>query len=267
MEISSSPMTERQRNYRATYRHRIAGWYNGWLHAFVIYVIGFTALSVYFADISDLRWWELGIVPVTFLAANFFEWWIHRFVMHRPSQVKAFRAIYNRHTLMHHQFFTEQEMRFADHHDWRVTFFPPYALVTFTMMSIPPALVLGWLISPNVGWLLISTTTSMYLIYEFMHFCCHVDENWFVRHAPFVNTIRRHHTAHHNQSIMMERNMNLTFPVMDWLFGTSDLNRGLVGHLLNGYDTRFVKTDMRKTSRTPKPNVTGQPTGFATPAE
>ena len=32
MELSSSPMTERQRNYRATYRHRIAGWYNGWLH-------------------------------------------------------------------------------------------------------------------------------------------------------------------------------------------------------------------------------------------
>ena len=229
MELSSSPMTERQRNYRATYRHRIAGWYNGWLHAFVIYVIGFTALSVYFANISDLRWWELAIVPVTFVAANFFEWWIHRFVMHRPSQVKAFRAIYNRHTLMHHQFFTEKEMRFADHHDWRVTFFPPYALVTFTMMSIPPALVVGWLISPNVGWLLISTTTSMYLIYEFMHFCCHVDENWFVRNAPFVNTIRRHHTAHHNQSIMMERNMNLTFPIMDWLFGTSDLDRGLIG--------------------------------------
>ena len=107
MELSSSPMTERQRNYRATYRHRIAGWYNGWLHAFVIYVIGFTALSVYFANVSDLRWWELAIVPVTFLFANFFEWWIHRFVMHRPSQVKAFRAIYNRHTLMHHQFFTD----------------------------------------------------------------------------------------------------------------------------------------------------------------
>ena len=153
-------------------------------------------------------------------------------------------------------------MRFADHNDWRVTFFPPYALVTFTMMSIPPALVLGWLISPNVGWLLISTTTSMYLIYEFMHFCCHVDENWFVRNAPFVNTIRRHHTAHHNQSIMMERNMNLTFPIMDWLFGTSDLDRGLIGHLLNGYDTRFVKTNMRKTSRTPKPDLTGTSDGF-----
>jgi hypothetical protein len=104
--------------------------YNGWLHVLVIYVIGFTALSVYFANISNLRWWELATVPLTFLFANFFEWWIHRFVMHRPSQVKAFRAIYNRHTLMHHQFFTEREMRFADHNDWRVTFFPPYALVT-----------------------------------------------------------------------------------------------------------------------------------------
>jgi len=177
---------------------------------------------------------------------------VHRYVMHRPSNIAMLRAIYSRHTLMHHQFFTEQEMRFADHHDWRVTFFPPYALVAFTFMSIPPAIFAGWLISPNVGWLLISTTTSMYLIYEFMHFCCHVDDNWFVRHMPFVNTIRRHHTAHHNQSIMMERNMNLTFPIMDCLMGTSDLNRGVLGHVFNGYDTRYVKTDMRKTARTPR---------------
>jgi len=124
--------------------------------------------------------------------------------------------------------------------------------VVFTLMSIPPAIVFGWLVSPNVGWLLITTTTSMYLIYEFMHFCCHVDENWFVRNMPFVNTIRRHHTAHHNQSIMMERNMNLTFPIMDYLLGTSDLNRGLLGHVFNGYSTRYVKTDTRKTARTPR---------------
>ena len=50
-------------------------------------------------------------------------------------------------------------MRFADHHDWRVTFFPPYALVVFILMSIPAALVLGCLVSANVGWLFMSTTT------------------------------------------------------------------------------------------------------------
>jgi hypothetical protein len=39
---------------------------------------------------------------------------------------------------------------------------------------------------------------------------------------------------------------------MDYLMGTSDLNRGLLGHIFNGYDTRYVKTNMRKTARTPR---------------
>jgi hypothetical protein len=223
LELTDSGMSERQRGYRATYRERVAGWYNGWLHVFIIYTIGLTALYIYISNMQSISLLEWLTVPLTFLMCNFFEWWLHRYIMHRPSKVPLFRAVYSRHTLMHHQFFTDTEMRFAGQHDFRVTFFPP-----------------------------ITTTTSMYLIYEFMHFCCHIDENWFVRNAPFINTIRRHHTAHHNQNIMMERNMNLTFPVMDWLFGTSDLNRGLLGHVFNGYDTAHVKTDMRKTSATPK---------------
>ena len=252
MELALTRMTERQRRYRATYRERVAGWYNGGLHVLLIYVIGFTALYVYAANIHDARWWEYLTIPVVFLISNFFEWAVHRYVMHRPSNVPLLRAVYSRHTLEHHQFFTEEEMRFADHHDWRVTFFPPYALVVFTLMSIPPAIAAGLLISANVGWLLIATTTSMYLIYESMHFCCHIEENWFVRNMPLVNTIRRHHAAHHNPSIMMERNMNLTFPVMDYLFGTSDLNRGLLGHIFNGYSTKYIKRDMRRTSKTPR---------------
>ena len=45
--------------------------------------------------------------------------------------------------------------------------------------------------------------------------------------------------------------MNLTFPIMDWLFGTSDLDRGLLGHVFNGYDVRYVKTQMRRTHHNP----------------
>ncbi len=43
----------------------------------------------------------------------------------------------------------------------------------------------------------------------------------------------------------------MTFPIADWLFGTSDLNRGFIGHLLNGYETRFLKKDLRGTPRRP----------------
>jgi hypothetical protein len=84
----------------------------------------------------------------------------------------------------------------------------------------------------------------MYLIYEFMHFCCHVAENRFVRRMPFVNTLRRHHYAHHNTKLMMRTNMNLTFPIADWLFGTSDLERGLLGHVFNGYDASHLRKDL-----------------------
>ena len=45
------------------------------------------------------------------------------------------RPIYVRHTLNHHQFFSDSEMRFRDQRDWRVTVFPPYALAVFTLMT------------------------------------------------------------------------------------------------------------------------------------
>jgi hypothetical protein len=92
-------------------------------------------------------------------------------------------------------------MRFRDQRIG-VTVFPPYALVVHPDVAAV-AIILGLVFSPNVGWLFMSVTTGMYLIYEFMHFCCHVDENWFVRSCPFVNTLRRHHTAHHNARLMM----------------------------------------------------------------
>ncbi|NYT83639.1 sterol desaturase family protein [Alcaligenaceae bacterium] len=253
MEIVDSPMNDRQRKFRALYRERVAGWYNGYLHAAIIYLIGGIAMYIYIANITDVRWWEWLTVPTVFLGAQWFEYVMHRYVLHRPRKSPFLRALYTRHTLMHHQFFTEEESRFADHMDWRVTLFPPFALVVLTILMIPQAIALGWLVSPNVGWLFIATGTGSYLFYEVMHFACHIDDNWFVRNMPLVNTSRRHHAAHHNQSIMMEINMGVVLPIWDWVYGTSDLDRGLVGQLFNGYNTKYIKKDLRKTYRTPKP--------------
>jgi hypothetical protein len=244
-------MGERQINFRRDYRARIDGWYNGYVHVLVIYTIGLTALYFYTQHIEGVLWWEWLTIPVVVVLCNMFEWYLHMHVMHRLINVTGLRAIYERHTLNHHKFFTDQEMRFRDEMDWRVTFFPPYALVVFILMTIPGALILGHLISANVGWLLMCSTTGMYLTYEFMHFCCHVDENAFVRYCPLVNTIRRHHTAHHNAHLQMEVNMNLTFPIADWLLGTSDLDRGLLGHLFNGYSTKHLKSDLKAVPGTP----------------
>jgi hypothetical protein len=237
-------MPRRQEAFRADYRTRISPWYSGLLHVFVVYAIGAAALAYAIPRIHGPSWLEWSIVPVVFLASNAFEWWIHRFVMHRP--VIGFMGIYRRHTLAHHQFFTDSEPTIDDSRDFRITFFPPYALVTFIALSVPPAFILGALWSANAGLLLICTTVGIYLNYEFFHWGCHVKDDRFIRHVPLMNTIRRHHIAHHNQAIMMEKNFNLTYPIADWLFATTDLDRGLLGHVFNGYDSRHVRTDLKK---------------------
>ncbi len=241
-------MTKRQAAFRDDYRTKIAPLYNGPLHVAVIYAIGFAAIWYFARHIHDTTWTDWLIVPITFLAANIFEWWIHKYIMHRP--VKGFMGIYKRHTLAHHQFFTEEEPTYDNSRDYRIVFFPPYALATFICMSVPPALIVGHLWSANAGWLLMCTTTAIYLNYELFHWACHVKDDSLIKHIPFVNTIRRHHIAHHNTAIMMEKNFNLTYPIGDWLFGTSDLDRGLLGHLFNGYDTRYRKKNLKKVRAT-----------------
>ncbi len=146
-------VTERQKAFRQEYRSRIMGWYDGYLHIVIIYAMGAAAFTIYLQHIHDVKPLEWLTIPITFLFTNIFEWAVHRFVMHRPVPFKGLRAIYERHTLNHHQFFTDEEMRFRDHKDWRVTVFPPYALVVFILMSMPGGIILGNLFTPNVGWL------------------------------------------------------------------------------------------------------------------
>ena len=55
------------------------------------------------------------------------------------------------------------------------------------------------------------------------------------------------HTIHHVLGFMQTRNFNLTFPICDALFGTSDLDRGLLGHVFNGYDASHVRGDLKRT--------------------
>ena len=237
-------MSERQRQFRAEYQAQISPSYNGLVHVGVMYVVGLSVIAWSLSRMQAASWEWLLVVPV-FVFSNLFEWWIHKYVMHRLIDVWALRAIYDRHTRQHHQYFTNNEMTVDSTREFRIIFFPWRALFTFMALGTPFALALGALVNPNAGYVLMVTIVGQYLIYETFHYCCHVHENWFVRHVPFVNTIRRHHTAHHNQGIMMDRNMNLTFPSADWLMGTSDLDRGLLGHLFNGYDESHIKPALR----------------------
>ncbi|HWM66563.1 MAG TPA: hypothetical protein VNO35_08260 [Steroidobacteraceae bacterium] len=237
-------MSERQRNFRERYLAQIHPLYSGTLHIGVIYVVGLTAIVWCLRHLVNASWEWLLVVPV-FAAANLFEWWIHKNVMHRLVDVWALRSIYDRHTRQHHQYFSDNEMTVEDTREYRIIFFPWRALFSFIALGVPFALALAWIVNRNAGYILMVTIVGQYLIYETFHFCCHVHDNRLVRNIPLINTIRRHHAAHHNMGIMMSVNMNLTIPMADWFMGTSDLERSLLGTIFNGYNEDHVRADLK----------------------
>ncbi len=232
-------MTERQRKFRESYKSDISPFYNGLLHIAVMYTVGAGLIYYCLTHLQDAGWAWLTVIPVA-IAGNFVEWAMHKYVMHRLIDVFALRAIYDRHTRQHHQYFTDTEYTIDTTREFRIVFFPWRVLTVLIVSGSALGFLASMIFNPNVGYILFITMIGHYLIYETFHYCCHVHENWFVRNMPFVNTIRRHHAAHHNLGIMMHKNMNLTFPIADWIMGTSDLKRGLFGTLFNGFDQSHI---------------------------
>jgi hypothetical protein len=216
-------MSRRQAAFRNTYREHISPWYNGWVHVGVVLAIAVATLWYAVEHIHAPSWIEALVVPSAFLVGNVAEW-----------------AIYRLHSLTHHQFLDDPEPFFDSPRDFFISFYPPYALVGLLAVAAAPAALLYAVWSANAAWLFVCTTLGLYLNYEVFHYCCHIRDDRIVRHVPLVNTVRRHHLAHHNLAVMADRNFNATLPIADWLFGTTDLDRGLLGHLINGYDMRRV---------------------------
>ena len=256
-----SMMTERQRRFREQYQAAISRYYSGLVHIGVMYGAGIAGVWYCVSQLQNARWEWLLLIPVL-IGGNFVEWGMHKFVMHRLIDVFALRAIYDRHTRQHHQYFTDNDATIDSIREFRIVFFPWRVLIVLVVFG----LLFGWiasvLINPNAGYIVFIGMIGHYMVYETFHFCCHVRDNWFVRHFPLINTIRRHHTAHHNMGIMMHVNMNLTFPIADWFLNTSDLKRGLLGHLFNGYNDAHVKPELKpviarfRTSETQEKRVT-----------
>lgn len=246
MSTFSRPMmmTERQKKFRESYVNQISPFYNGLLHIGVMYVAGITAIYYCASQLNNPTWAWLTIIPVA-IAGNFVEWAMHKYVMHRQIDVFALRAIYDRHTRQHHQYFTDTDYTIDTVKEHRIVFFPWRVLIVLGVAGTILGYIASKIFNPNVGYILYMTMVGHYLLYETFHYCCHIKENWFVRNMPFINTIRRHHAAHHNLGIMMHKNMNLTFPFADWIMGTSDIRRGLIGTLLNGFNQDHIDPKLK----------------------
>ncbi|MFB4202313.1 hypothetical protein KBTX_02435 [wastewater metagenome] len=225
-------MSEKQMTFREAFRADTPWWYRGEMHlaftlVFTVGVIAYCAVQIEAATA-----WEWLIVVPIFLFGNYIEWAAHRYILHRP--VKGLRMIYKRHVMTHHRFFTHDDLSYHGQRDWRALLFPPFAPVMFVLSAVPLALVIDALWSANAAYIAVITMAGYYLMYEGLHTLSHIEDSPFLDRLPLVNTVRRMHVIHHHPALMQNRNFNLTFPICDALFGTSDLEKGLWGTLFHG---------------------------------
>ena len=140
-------MSERQRRFREEYRSNISPLYNGLLHIGVIYAVGLSAIWWCVQRLENVGWEWLVILPVA-LAGNFAEWAMLKYVMHRKIDVFALRAIYDRHTRQHHQYFTDNEWTIDTTREFRIVFFPWRLLFVLGVLGT----LFGWIASLVLDW-------------------------------------------------------------------------------------------------------------------
>ena len=164
-------------------------------------------------------WLELLVIPFAFVFANFAEYMGHRYSMHRPGFP---RFVYQRHTIEHHAFFTHDRMSYDSTRDWKVVLFPPQVVLFFFLgFGAPVGVLLTVVSTRNVALLFVATAFSYFLTYEWLHFSYHISPDSAVGRNALIKRLRAHHQTHHNKEAMSHHNFNITFPIFDWIFGTT----------------------------------------------
>ncbi len=199
--------------------HRIPPRYSGRLHLATtvsVSIVVAVASAVMLNDVSLLEWLT---IPLTFLYANLSEYLGHRGPMHRKTRFLA--AVFERHTIQHHAFFTDEAPCFDSTRDYKAVLFPPVLLFFFIgCFAVPVGALLYYVVSPNVCFLFVMTAVLYFLNYEVLHFAYHTSpESWLGR-LPLIRELRKHHIIHHNKKLMTRCNFNITYPICDRMFGT-----------------------------------------------
>ncbi len=205
---------------RAAFRERhVSPGYSGRLHLATTITISLSVTLCCILMLENIRPLEWLTVPMTFVYANLSEYFGHRGPMHQKKRFLS--AVFQRHSVEHHAFFTDETATFDSTRDYKAVLFPPVLLLFFIgCFAIPVGMVLYFLISSNVAFIFVLTSVLYFLNYELLHFAYHSDPQSWIGRLPLMRRLRQHHIRHHNRQLMTRYNFNITYPLCDYLFGT-----------------------------------------------
>jgi hypothetical protein len=163
-----------------------------------------------------LFWSALGFI-LGACFASFFEWVLHRYLMHKPAG--PFRYPFERHTLIHHQIFKADHTYHLHKEEHKHTI--PMAWwngpVLIGICQLP--FIIAAIASEKWGLLCGAaiSCTIYYGAYEYMHWCMHLPKKRHVEQSWIFYRLNGHHLLHHRY---MHKNFNVVMPLADLLLGT-----------------------------------------------
>jgi hypothetical protein len=153
--------------------------------------------------------------------ASFFEWTLHRFVMHRP--ILGFTYPYRSHGITHHTVFgSGKDYHIMDMDNKHLVTMAWWNGPVLLLINAPVGLLLGWAVGN--WWALAPFIGAMgvyYGVYEYFHYCMHVPRTRWFQQTRLFKWVDQHHRLHHLEPM---RNLNVVLPLADWILRTR-LNR------------------------------------------
>jgi hypothetical protein len=196
----------------------IPSWYLPWGHISATVGIGVVVFAIAVSQIHGIGLSDLWVVPVTLLLSNFFEWRVHKHVLHRRRL--PFQILYDRHTPEHHVVYIESDMEIHSTREFKLVLIPAVGVAGIVLATAPFAVAFAHFFGSTVGWLFLMTAAFTLVSYEVLHLSYHLPKSSWIGGSKIIGILRRHHGRHHDPTLMQKWNFNVTVPFFDWVFGT-----------------------------------------------
>ncbi|MGV3722306.1 MAG: sterol desaturase family protein [Actinomycetota bacterium] len=159
-------------------------------------------------------WTELAAGVCWFVYACFFEWTLHRHIMHRPRVPlqDAFRG-----HMEHHKTFRGEEFQTHEEGLAHGVTLRWYAFPLIILGHLPFFLAFQALTGLPTVWGAVGACVLYFAGYEYTHYLMHVPRGHFVERFGWFRFIREHHRLHHQHA---RYNYNVFIPLADACLGT-----------------------------------------------
>ena len=216
---SGSPATAAE--LRFVRADHIAAGYSPWRHMALTLALAILLATGGLALAARARAADWMLLPVFLVIANLIEWMVHRHPMHRPLRP---RLMYRNHAQLHHLAFTDGHMVIGPTRDLGLIMMPWYTMLGLFALTSPVMILAGLLRGPGLAGVFLLGAVGYFLCYELLHALYHLPDATLDRagigRLRAFRRLQAHHRHHHILGRMAAVNFNVTFPLMDRLFGT-----------------------------------------------